>query len=150
MQSSREASVSAEILAEPLSVDRVLDAVRAPAVGGVGLFVGLVRNIDDAGDGAGERGVESLDYSAHPSAAAELSRVASEVAARHDVLAVATEHRIGHLEIGDLAVVVAAGAVHRAAALAACRDLIDTLKQQVPIWKAQQFTDGDTEWVGLR
>lgn len=149
MQSSPQVPVSAKILADPLSVDRVLAAVAGPSVGGVGLFVGLVRDIDDTGDGAGERSVLSLDYSAHPSAAEALARVAAEVADRHEVLAVACEHRVGHLGIGDLAVVVAAGAVHRAAALAACRDLIDTLKQQVPIWKAQEFSEGTTEWVGL-
>ncbi|NNG18871.1 molybdenum cofactor biosynthesis protein MoaE [Naumannella sp. ID2617S] len=132
------------MIADPLSVDRVLNAVRGPSVGGVGIFVGIVRDIDDGG-----RGVVSLEYSAHPSAAAELARVAEEVAARHDVLAVATEHRVGQLALGELAVVVAAGAVHRGPALKACRDLIDTLKRQVPIWKSQEFTDGQTEWVGL-
>lgn len=107
------------------------------------LFVGLVRDVD------GGRAVSSLDYTAHPSAAAELHRVAEQVAERHEVLAVGVEHRTGHLEIGDLAVVVACTAVHRAAALEACRDLIDTLKQQVPIWKEQAFDDGRVEWVGL-
>jgi len=135
----REATVSAE----PLSVDRMLAAVRDPAVGGVALFVGVVRD-HDHGDG-----VTSLDYTAHPSAAAALAACAGRTADAYDVLAVAVSHRTGHLEIGDLAVVVAVGAAHRQAALEACRHLIDTLKQEVPIWKEQALTDGTTEWAGL-
>lgn len=112
-------------------------------MGGIAVFIGLVRDHDEG------RNVLTLDYTAHPSAATELQRVTGEVAARHHVVALATEHRVGHLQVGDLAVVVAAGAAHRANAFAACRDLIDTLKLQVPIWKEQQFADGTCEWVGL-
>jgi molybdopterin synthase catalytic subunit len=135
----REASTSAD----PLSVDRLLGLVRDPQVGGIGLFVGVVRD-HDHGDA-----VTSLDYTAHPSAAAALQRCAEETAAAYDVLSVAVAHRTGHLEVGDLAVVVAVGAAHRQAALEACRHLIDTLKEQVPIWKEQALTDGTSEWVGL-
>lgn len=140
---SHHRSVHTAVIAEPLSVDRVLGLVSGPEVGGITLFVGLVRNHDEG------QSVRSLDYTGHPSAAAELERVARAVAERHDVLAVAAEHRVGHLEIGDLAVVVAAGAVHRTNAFAAARDLIDTLKGEVPIWKEQHFTDGTGSWVGL-
>jgi len=129
--------------AEPLSVDAALAAVRGPAVGGIGLFVGVVRDVD------GGRSVAALDYTAHPRAEAMLHEVATRVAAAHQVEAVAVEHRTGHLEIGDLAVVVAAGARHRAAALEACRQLIDDLKAEVPIWKEQHFRSGVTEWLGL-
>lgn len=135
----REASVSAE----PLSVDRLLALVRDPEVGGIGLFVGVVRDHDHSS------GVTSLDYTAHPSATTVLASCAGATAAAYDVLALAVSHRTGHLEVGDLAVVVAVGAVHRQAALEACRHLIDTLKAQVPIWKEQALTDGTTEWVGL-
>ena len=65
------------------------------------------------------------------------------------MISLAVQHRVGHLDIGDLAVVVAAGAVHRQAALDACRALIDTVKAEVPIWKEQIFLTGETEWVGL-
>ena len=75
--------------------------------------------------------------------------MAEEVADRHPVIALAAVHRVGHLEIGDLAVVVAVSAAHRGAALEACRELIDTLKARVPIWKHQLFSDGSDEWVGL-
>lgn len=138
-----ERKVHSGVTDQPLSVDRVLAAVLSDAVGGVTVFIGLVRDHDE------DRAVRSLDYSAHPSAADELARTVSEVAARHDVLALAAEHRVGHLEIGDLAVVVAAGAAHRADAFAASRDLIDTLKAEVPIWKEQHFRDGAVGWVGL-
>ena len=107
------------------------------------MFVGVVRDVDEGAD------VVALDYTAHPSAEAGLLACAERVAGRHDVLAVAVEHRIGHLEVGDLAVVVAVGAVHRGAALAACTELINEIKAQVPIWKEQQFASGGTGWVGL-
>lgn len=128
---------------DALSVDRLLRAVSDPEVGGIGIFIGLVRDHDHGAD------VASLDYTHHPSAEQILSECVTRVASRHDVVHVAVEHRVGHLEVGDLAVVVAVGAAHRAAALECCRDLIDTLKQDVPIWKEQHFTGGDTEWVGL-
>lgn len=112
-------------------------------MGAITVFLGLVRNHDEG------RTVETLDYTAHPGAGRELARVTAEVADRHTVLALAAEHRTGHLEVGDTAVVVAAAAAHRADAFRACRDLIDTLKQEVPIWKEQHFADGAFEWVGL-
>jgi len=133
----------ARIVAQPVSVDAALAAVAGPQVGGVGLFLGTVR-ADDSG-----RSVTSLVYTAHPRADEVIRTVAERVAARHDVVTVAVEHRTGHLEIGDVAVVVAVGAVHRAPALEACRDLIDAVKAEVPIWKEQHFGSGEAEWVGL-
>ncbi len=127
----------------PLSVDVLLGLVTGPSVGGIGLFVGIVRDVDHG------HPVRSLDYTAHPTAEVELRRCADEVAARHPVETVAVSHRVGHLEIGDLAVVVAVGARHRGPALAACHELIDQLKQEVPVWKEQRFADGTVEWVGL-
>ena len=126
-----------------MSVDRVLAAVLSPAVGGVALFLGVVRDHDQGA------AVVSLDYTQHPTAEQVLRRCAEQVAADHDVVAVAVEHRIGHLQVGDLAVVVAVAAVHRGPALAACAQLIDTVKDEVPIWKQQRFTSGEVAWVGL-
>jgi molybdopterin synthase catalytic subunit len=126
-----------------LSVEEALRLVSGPEVGGIALFVGTVRNRDHDAE------VLSLDYTQHPSAKDVLTRCAEETAAQHDVLAIAVEHRIGHLEVGDIAVVVAVGAVHRGEALAACAHLINTLKAEVPIWKEQHFASGDSEWVGL-
>ncbi|MCO5999927.1 molybdenum cofactor biosynthesis protein MoaE [Actinoallomurus rhizosphaericola] len=132
----------AEIRETPLSVDEVLAAVADPGAGGTALFVGTVRDEDH------QRAVARLSYSAHPTAVEALRTVMEKVAAEFPVRAIAAAHRVGDLEIGDLAVVVAAACPHRAEAFAACRMLIDDLKAQVPIWKHQSFTDGDEEWVG--
>ena len=126
----------------PLSVDEVLRAVGDPGAGGTALFVGTVRDEDH------ERSVTRLSYSAHPSAEQELRAVMEKVVADFPVKAIAAVHRVGDLEIGDLAVVVAASCPHRGEAFEACRRLIDDLKAEVPIWKHQLFADGDTEWVG--
>lgn len=131
----------AELRDTPLSVDEVLAAVSDPAAGGIALFVGAVRDHDHGQD------VERLGYSAHPSAAAELRRVAEKIAASFTVTAVAAVHRVGDLAVGDLAVVVAVASPHRGDAFDACRALIDELKQSVPIWKHQQYADGGSEWV---
>ena len=131
------------IIESPLDVAKALGLVSGPEVGGIALFVGTVRNRDY------ESEVVSLDYTQHPSAVDVLTKCAEQTADQHDVLAIAVEHRVGHLEIGDIAVVVAVGAVHRGEALAACAHLINTVKAEVPIWKEQHFTSGDSEWVGL-
>jgi molybdopterin synthase catalytic subunit len=129
----------------PLSVDEVFAAVGDAAAGGTTLFVGTVRDHDGHAAGAA---VTSLAYSAHPTAEAELRRVAERVAADFPVLALAAAHRVGDLAVGDLAVVVAVSCAHRDAAFEASRRLIDDLKREVPIWKHQTFTDGTEEWVG--
>lgn len=135
------------ILDSPLSVDAVMSAVSDRGVGGTVVFVGAVRDHDGA-EGA-EKGVRALEYSAHPSALAELGKVMGAVTDAFPGVRLAAHHRVGPLEIGDLAVVVAAGAAHRDEAFAAGRRLIDDLKAQVPIWKHQTFDDGSEEWVGL-
>ena len=135
------------ILDQPLSVEAALTAVRHPGAGGIALFLGVVRDYD--GPRGEERAVEALEYSAHPLALAELERVVNGVEQDFPECRVAAHHRTGALEIGDLAVVVAAAAPHRAEAFAAARRLIDDLKSQVPIWKHQSFLDGSEEWVGL-
>jgi molybdopterin synthase catalytic subunit len=126
----------------PLSVDEVYQAVMADEAGGIALFAGAVRDHDH-----GEL-VTGLSYQAHPSAGAELRRVAEEVAEKFPTLGVAAVHRVGDLAVGDLAVVVAVSCAHRGEAFDACRMLIDELKATVPIWKHQQFGDGSSEWVG--
>ena len=125
-----------------LSVDEVRAAVADRSGGGIVLFAGAVRDSDH------DRRVSGLSYTAHPSAEAELRRVAEAIAEKFGVLAVAAVHRVGDLAIGDLAVVVAVSCPHRAEAFDACRALIDELKASVPIWKHQRFTDGTSEWVG--
>jgi molybdopterin synthase catalytic subunit len=131
----------AEFRAEPLSVDEVHAAVADPAAGAIALFVGTVRDHDHG------RAVAELSYSAHPSGAEQLRLVAEKVAARYPVRALAAVHRTGDLEIGDVAVVVAAAADHRDEAFKACRALIEDLKANVPVWKKQLFAEGESEWV---
>ena len=130
-----------EMRAEPLSVDEIQAVAADPAAGAVVVFAGAVRDHDHG------RGVTALSYSAHPSAAAELSRVAEKIAASHQIVSLAVAHRTGDLQIGDLAVVAAVGAGHRQVAFEACHALIDELKATVPIWKHQLFADGTSEWV---
>jgi molybdopterin synthase catalytic subunit len=127
---------------QPLSVTQVLDSLDDPASGGLVLFVGRVRDHDH------DQGVTGLSYSAHPSALERLQDVCERIADQYDVSGVAAVHRVGDLEIGDLAVVVATIAGHRGSSFEASRALIDTLKAEVPIWKHQRFVDGSDEWVG--
>ncbi|NGO67390.1 molybdenum cofactor biosynthesis protein MoaE [Streptomyces boncukensis] len=127
----------------PLSLDEVFAAVGDSAAGGTALFVGTVRDHDGGSD------VARLGYSSHPSAEAELRRVAEKVAADYPVRALAAVHRVGDLSVGDLAVVAAVSCAHRAEAFDACRRLVDDLKREVPIWKHQLFQDGTEEWVGV-
>ena len=124
-----------------LSLDEVYRAVTDARAGGICVFVGTVRDHD------GGRSVEALGYSSHPTALDNLRVVAERIATECDVVALAAVHRVGDLAIGDLAVVVAASAAHRADAFEACRRLIDELKTEVPVWKHQTFASGDAEWV---
>jgi molybdopterin synthase catalytic subunit len=132
----------AEIRSTELSVDEVIAAVRGDAVGGTVVFLGTVRDHDHA------RAVTTLDYSAHPTAAEQMLQVLTEVGEEAPDVALAALHRVGELQIGDIAVVVAAGAAHRDEAFRVGRLLIDRIKAEVPLWKRQRFSDGEQEWVG--
>lgn len=126
------------------TIDRAwLEAqVRTDADGAVVIFEGVIRDHDHG------EGVSSLDYEAHPDAERFLADVCAEVASAAG-LRVAAAHRIGHLEIGDVALVAVVAAPHRAEAFTACARLVDEIKQRVPIWKRQHLADGPSEWVGL-
>lgn len=126
----------------PLSLDELYAAVSDERAGGIAIFIGTVRNVDEGKD------VKGLGYSSHPTALAQLQAVADRIAAESDIVALAAVHRVGDLTIGDIAVIVAASAGHRAQAFDACRRLIDELKTDVAVWKHQTFTDGDAVWVG--
>jgi molybdopterin synthase catalytic subunit len=132
----------ADIRDTPLDVDEVVKVLDDDASGGLTLFVGRVRDHDHG------KGVTGLTYDAHPSALDRLVEVCGRVAEEFQVNGVAAVHRIGDLAIGDVAVIVATTSGHRGDAFAASRALIDTLKDEVPIWKHQRFTDGTDEWVG--
>ncbi|MBH0109801.1 molybdenum cofactor biosynthesis protein MoaE [Salinibacterium sp. NG22] len=117
-------------------------AVESPASGAVVVFSGVVRNHDGGNE------VWSLEYQAHPEAEALLAQCCAEVAAETG-LAIAAAHRVGLLQIGDVALSAAVSAAHRREAFEACELLVERVKATVPIWKRQQLAGGATEWVGL-
>lgn len=119
-----------------------LRTVDDPAAGATVTFSGVVRNHD------GGRQVVELEYHGHPTAATVVDQVAAEVAGRQGVVALAVSHRVGLLEVGDLALAAAVSAAHRREAFAACSDLVDEVKRRLPVWKRQVFKDGSDEWVG--
>ncbi len=128
----------------PIDLMGVLDAVEGEGEGAVVLFVGRVR------DHTGDRDVTHLDYEAYGAmAAGEMEALALEACERHGAARVAMVHRTGRLEIGEAAVAIAVSSGHRPAAFGACRWLIDTLKERVPIWKRECFADG-AEWISDR
>ena len=138
----------ADVAVFALVTDAVLDraAIEAFVVtvedGAVVTFEGIIRDHDHGA------GVSALDYEAHPDAEAFLRDVCADVAAETG-LRVAAAHRIGHLVIGDVALIAAVAAPHRADAFAACWRLVDLIKERTPIWKRQHLDDGVSEWVGL-
>jgi molybdopterin synthase catalytic subunit len=125
-----------------LDADAVEAAVLSERDGALVTFRGVIRDHD------GGRDVARLDYSAHPDAARFLTEVCARIAERTG-LAVAAAHRIGALTVGDVALVAAVAAPHRAEAFQACGELVDVIKAEVPIWKRQHFPEGTSEWVGL-
>ncbi|MCC9175933.1 molybdenum cofactor biosynthesis protein MoaE [Arthrobacter sp. zg-Y179] len=135
--------VHATVSADPLSSAEAEHGAWSPDCGAVVLFSGIVRNHDDG------KSVTALAYSAHPTAQSVLGEVAAGIAAKYDGVRIWVAHRTGALEIGDAALVAAVASAHRGTAFAACSELVDTVKANVPIWKEQGFTDGSTEWVGV-
>ena len=127
------------LLATPLSLDRCVAAVAGPGMGGVVTFTGMVRRHSHGAQ------IDHLDYEAYGDMAVrELTRLCDELEAELPGVRVAVEHRTGRLEVGELAVVIAAAAPHRAEAFTACRAMIDRLKERVPIWKKETGDDGST------
>jgi len=135
-------AVLALITEQPIDRVAIELFVRSRADGAVVTFEGVIRDHDHGA------GVSALDYQAHPDAAAFLDAVCTEIAATSG-LRVAAAHRIGHLVVGDVALLAAVAAPHRAEAFAACARLVDLIKERVPIWKRQHLDDGVSEWVGL-
>ena len=126
----------------PILLTEHEDLVTGDAAGAVVGFAGVVRNHD------GGREVVRLEYSAHPHAEQFLFAAVAEVAATAPgIRAIAASHRIGPLQIGDAALVVAVAADHRVAAFDTCARLVDTIKERLPVWKHQFFADGTDEWV---
>ncbi len=138
-----------EITSQPLSLDDVVQRVAAPDRGGITTFAGTVRGITrPASDQESETATEYLEYEAYPEMAEEaLARIGAEVQARWpSVSAVSIVHRVGRLEVGDVAVVIAVAAAHRQDIFDACHYAIDRVKQVAPIWKKEVGPDGSF-WV---
>jgi molybdopterin synthase catalytic subunit len=135
----------ARISAEPLDVAAHLAAVSSPQAGAVATFVGQVRDHDP--DAVGE--VVRLDYSAHPDASAVLERLAREIAADDGVLGLAVSHRVGNLGVGDVAIVTCVSTAHRDLACRLCRELVERVKAELPVWKRQVVSDGSHTWIGI-
>lgn len=129
------------LTAAPLDVAAHEAAVAHPAAGAVVSFAGVVRDHD------GGRTVTRLVYEAHPSAESVLAEVAAEIAKDPTVYGVAVSHRVGELEVGDVALAAAVSTAHRGDAFALCARLVDELKARLPVWKHQIFSDGTDEWV---
>ncbi|WP_182345841.1 molybdenum cofactor biosynthesis protein MoaE [Tomitella gaofuii] len=133
----------AAVCAERITLRGHEDLVGHDSAGAVVGFCGVVRDHD------GGRGVLRLHYTAHPGAQDVLERVADGIAGAHPgIRAIAVSHRVGDLEIGDEALVAAVSADHRGAAFTACAALVEAVKEQIPVWKHQFFSDGTDEWVG--
>lgn len=132
----------AVISEEPIDEAAVRAAVVGDTQGAVVVFCGVVRDHD------GGRVVQALDYRAHPEAERFLAEIVARISAQTGLPAAAA-HRVGDLQIGDVALVAAVSAGHRKEAFAACAELVEEIKAGVPIWKRQHYDDGISEWVGL-
>ena len=131
-----------EITETAIDFAAVTDRVRSDLAGAICLFLGTVREM------TGDRRTASLEYEAYPvMAVRKMEELDAEVRRRWPVIEAAIIHRVGHLDLGEVSVVVAVSTPHRGHAFEACRWLIDTLKDVVPIWKKEAWADGTEEWV---
>ena len=130
-----------QILSSPLNIQSTIDWIMSPESGGIDVFIGTVRNATKG------KKVIRLEFEAYePMAIAEMEKIAKQAFEKWPVQKILIHHRTGILEVGEVPVVIAVSAAHRAAAFNACRYIIDTLKQTVPIWKKEFFEDGEV-WV---
>ena len=130
--------------ATPLSLDAHVAAVADPAHGAIATFIGVVRDHDPSVEGE----VTHLEYSAHPDALAIAKKIVAEVEAAHEVV-IALSHRVGLLAVGEVAIVAAAASAHRAEAFAACREAVERVKAELPVWKRELLANGTHTWVGI-
>ncbi len=127
---------------QPIDPAAVIREVSDPRAGGIATFIGTTR-VESRG-----RTVHYLDYEAYGGMAEQvMAELAEELKRKHDLCELAITHRIGRVDIGETSVVIAVSAPHRAAALAACKEAIDTLKETVPLWKKEVYEGGE-EWIG--
>lgn len=128
---------------DPLDEQAITATVCSHQNGGVVTFLGVTRNQTDG------RKVLRLEYEAYPGMAEKmLEQISLEVKNKWEFTECSIAHRFGRLEIGEVSLVVAVGAPHRAEAFAACAYVVDRIKENVPIWKKEFFADGET-WVGM-
>ena len=127
----------------PLDISAHLSAVADAAAGASALFVGTVRDHDPDAEGQ----VVLLEYSAHPDATRILEAIAGDL--DQDGLRIAISHRTGSLGVGDAAIVCAVSSAHRSDAFEICRELVERVKAELPVWKKQVEADGAAAWVGL-
>jgi len=133
---------AARLTSQPIDAPGLTREVAAEDRGAVSIFLGTVRNSNEG------RAVSGIDYSAYDAmAVAEMTRIVDEACERFRGVAIAVEHRIGTLQVGDISVAIACAHAHRARALDANRYVIEELKRRVPIWKREHYLDGTSEWV---
>lgn len=132
----------ATVQSEPLDVAHVQALTADDAAGALVTFAGIVRNHDHG------RAVVEIEYVSHPSAAQVITEVAAEFRERPGVHAISVVHRVGTLGVGELALIAVVAASHRAEAFSTASDLVDRVKEKLPVWKRQLFTDGTDEWTG--
>jgi molybdopterin synthase catalytic subunit len=130
-----------EITPNNIIRDKIINFVECPEAGAIDVFIGTTRNSTQS------KKVLKLEFESHESMAIkEIQKIVDQAFIKWSISKVAVSHRVGMVEIGQAAVVIAVSAPHRAAAFDACRYIIDTLKQTVPIWKKETFENGEV-WV---
>ncbi|GAB3536490.1 molybdopterin synthase catalytic subunit MoaE [Pontibacter brevis] len=133
--------IDIQISEESLDISACIDWVMSPECGGIDVFIGTVRNATKGKE------VIRLEFEAYKQMALnEMQKIAEQALAKWPVQKILIHHRTGVLQVGEVPVIIAVAAAHRAAAFDACRYTIDTLKETVPIWKREVFEDGDV-WV---
>lgn len=133
------------ISSAPIDAETLQQSLGNPGAGAIVVFEGCVRNQNEG------KSVEALEYEAFIELAEkEGQRILDEAQLKYELLSVHATHRLGQLAIGDAAVWVGAAAVHRGEAFSACRYVIDELKERLPVWKKEHYTDGDAHWVNCQ
>jgi len=130
-----------EITDQPIDKNKIISAAESLEAGALNVFIGTVRAK------TANKKVIRLEYECYePMAVSEIEKIFEEASQRWPILKVAISHRIGILQLGDEAVVLAVSTPHRKESFEACQYIIDTLKQTVPIWKKEVYEGGE-EWV---
>lgn len=137
------AEIATGITEDALDAAALINSARRDTCGAVASFIGVVRNHD------GGESVYAIEYSSHPSSPQILREIVSEMRDRPGVHCIVAWHRVGRLEIGDDAMVVAVAAEHRAQAFRAVETIVEDVKAKLPIWKKQELSDGSHNWSGL-